>query len=148
MLCCGIEPLVCGQSYQIGISNNVGQKRRPFPIIIAQLVIILTGKMFFSWLKYHRPISCTYWASLLARHIRLWNNMITQAAHIDIDRIIRAIWFDIDTPLLERVRCSATCSSLSWLLPPMGMQHACLLLEHIGGRMRWRAALRARESGN
>ena len=28
----------------------------------------------------------------------------------------------------------------------MGMQHACLLLEYIGGRMRWRAAPGARES--
>jgi len=38
------------------------------------------------------------------------------------------------TALLEKwVRCSATCSSLSWLLPPKGMLHACLLLEHIGG---------------
>ena len=91
----------------------------------------------------YRPISWTYWASLLARLIRLLsrgeNDLITHAARLDIDRIIRAIWFD---PVmisrrhsLKRVRWSATCSRLSWLLPPMGMQHACLLLEHIGGSL-------------
>ena len=29
----------------------------------------------------------------------------------------------------------------------MGMQHACLLLEHIGGRMSWRAALGQERAG-
>ena len=51
------------------------------------------------------------------------------------DQQSNLVWsgYDIDTPLLGRVRSSATCSSLSWLLPPMGMHAACLLLEHIGG---------------
>ena len=48
------------------------------------------------------------------------------------------VWsgYDIKTALLGKwvtARCSATCSSPSWLLTPKGMQHACLLLEHIGG---------------
>ena len=91
----------------------------------------------------YRPVSFTYWALLPARLIRILsrsdNDLITQAARLDIDPIIRAFWFD---PViiwrwhsLKRVRCSATCSSLSWLLPPMGMQHACLLLEHIDGSL-------------
>ena len=43
------------------------------------------------------------------------------------DHQINLVWsgYDIDTPPLGRVRCSATCSSLSWLLPPMGAS-ACM----------------------
>ena len=78
--------------------------------------------------------------------------MITQAARIDIDRIIRAIWFDpVSISIrhsLRRVRFSATCSSPSWLLLPMGMQHACLLLEHIGGRMNGEQLLGQEREGN
>ena len=49
---------------------------------------------------------------------------------MDIDRIIRAIWFDpvmiLIRPSLKESDAQPTCSSLSWLLPAMGYSmHAC-----------------------
>ena len=57
----------------------------------------------------YRPISCTYWASPTARLIRLLsrgdNDLITQAAHLDIDRIIIMIrlWYQDGTPWKSKV---------------------------------------------
>ena len=42
----------------------------------------------------------------------------------------------MDMALLGRVRGSATCSRSRLTSSSMGMQHACMLLEHIGGRKR------------